>query len=166
MHVLGALSQSSDVNTGHARREIFAALASGDLQKMLDVLKGLFASIPYQLHIDREAYYHSIFFAVMSVLGFDMEVEVSVSKGRVDAILEIDNNVYIMEFKFKDCAPDAGSEDKGKLFKKALTEGIDQIKEKDYSGKYTGSGKIIHQVVLAFLGRDDIQMHAEEPYRG
>jgi hypothetical protein len=47
MHVLSTFSGSSDVNTGHARREIFAALGSGDLQKMLDVLKGLFASIPF-----------------------------------------------------------------------------------------------------------------------
>jgi len=165
MHVLTALSESSDVNAGQARREIYTALSSGDLQKMLDVLKGLFASIPYQLHIDLEAYYHSIFFAVMSVLGFDMDVEVSVSKGRVDAILEINNKVYIMEFKYKDCAPEASSEYKEKLFKMALTEGINQIKDRDYAGKFAGSGKTIYQAAFAFLGRDDIKMQAEEIFK-
>ena len=51
-------------------------------------------SIPYQLHINREAYYHSIFLAVMSVLGFDMGTEVQTAKGRIDAVLEIDDKMY------------------------------------------------------------------------
>ena len=162
MHVLTALSESSDVNAGQARREIYDALSSGDLQKMLDILRGLFASIPYQLHIDLEAYYHSIFYAVMSVLGFDIDVEVPVYKGRVDAILELDDKVYIMEFKFKGPPPEAGSEAKRRLFTEALAEGIKQIKERGYADKYSGSGKTIYQAAFAFLVRDDIEMQVEE----
>ena len=33
--------------------------------------------------------YHSIFIAVMNVLGFKIDAEVSVSKGRIDAVLEL-----------------------------------------------------------------------------
>ena len=158
MHVLTALSESSDVYAAQARREICGALRSGDLQKMRDILKGLFASIPYQLHINQEAYYHSIFYAIMSVLGFDMDVEVSVSMGRVDAVLEIEDKVYIMEFKYKNCTPDAGSDVKEKLFAQALAEGINQIKERGYASKFIGSGKTVYQAAFAFLGRDDIEM--------
>jgi len=162
MHVLTALSGSSDVYAGQARREIYEALSSGDLQKMLDILRGLFASIPYQLHIDREAYYHSIFYAIMNVLGFHTDVEVSVSKGRVDAVLELDDKVYILEFKYRDCTPEASSEVKRKLFTEALAEGIKQIKDRGYADKYSGSGKTLFRAAFAFLGRDDIEMQVEE----
>ncbi|MCL1975948.1 MAG: PD-(D/E)XK nuclease domain-containing protein [Firmicutes bacterium] len=41
----------------------------------------------------------------MSVLGFNTEAEVSMAKGRIDAVLELEDKVYIMEFKYKDCEP-------------------------------------------------------------
>ena len=137
------------------------ALRTGDLHNLLEILKGLFASIPYQLHIDREAYYHSIFYAVMSVLGFDMEAEVSTSKGRIDAVLELEDKVYVMEFKYRDCKPDAAPEAKCELFDKALEEGMKQIKEIGYAGKFIGSGKEIRLASFAFLGRGDIEMRTE-----
>jgi hypothetical protein len=158
MHVISSFTESGEVQAGQAQRAINEALQTGDLQKMLGMLRRLFASIPYQLHVDREAYYHSIFYAVMSVLGFDMDVEVSVSKGRVDAVLELADKVYVMEFKYKDCPPETSAEVKQKLFEAALASGMDQINEKGYSKKYIGSGKTIYQAVFAFLGRDDIEM--------
>jgi hypothetical protein len=33
-----------------------------------------------------------------------------------------------------------------------------QIDEKGYAKKYAGSNKAVHQVVFAFLGRDNIEM--------
>jgi len=160
MQIVAALTESGELRAGQAQIEICRALNNGNLQKMLDILRGLFASIPYELHIDREAYYHSIFYAVMSVLGFDMDVEVSVAKGRVDAVLELEETVYIMEFKYKNCPPKASEIDKQALFAAALTEAMDQLNDRGYSAKYLGSGKTIYKVAFAFLGRDDIEMKA------
>jgi hypothetical protein len=160
MHVISSFTESGEVQAGQAQRVINEALRAGDLQKMLDMLRALFASIPYQLHLDREAYYHSIFYAVMSVLGFDMDVEVSVSKGRVDAVLELADKVYVMELKYKDCPPDTSAETKRELFEAALASGMEQINARGYSNKYIGSGKTVYQAVFAFLGRDDIEMVA------
>jgi hypothetical protein len=53
--------------TEAAYRRIRESLKSGNLQVMLETLKSLFASIPYQLHVNNEAYYHSIFYAVMTM---------------------------------------------------------------------------------------------------
>jgi len=36
---------------------------------------------------------------MMLMLSFDMGVEVSVARGRIDALLELPDRVYIMEFK-------------------------------------------------------------------
>ena len=145
-----------------AYRQIYRSLKSGDLKQILIILKSLFASIPYQLHIDREAYYHSIFYAVMNVIGFDMDSEVSTSKGRIDAVLELSDTVYIMEFKYRDCAPDASPETKKKLFDEALKDGLEQITAKGYRDKYGGSGKKIIAAAFAFLGKDNIEMAVSE----
>ncbi|MCL2152881.1 MAG: PD-(D/E)XK nuclease domain-containing protein, partial [Oscillospiraceae bacterium] len=79
----------------------------------------------------------------------------------VDAVLELDDKVYIMEFKYRNCLPSASLEDKQKLFKEALEEGLTQIKSRGYYKKYTGSGKAIYHAAFAFLGRDDIEMIVE-----
>ena len=134
------------------------ALRTGNLQGMLVTLRSLFASIPYELHIGKEAYYHSIFYAIMNVLGFDMDAEASVSGGRVDAVLELGDKVYVMEFKYMDCPLDTAPSDKQKLFEQALESGMQQIESRGYAKKYAGSGKIIHKAAFAFLGRDDIEM--------
>ena len=161
LHVLSALTESNAEKAGHARMDVNDALRTGDLPKMLDILRGLFASIPYELHVDSEAYYHSIFYAVMNILGFDIDAEVSVSGGRVDAVMELGDKVYIIEFKYKNCPPGASEEKKQKLFAKALGEGMDQIKDRGYYKKYIGSGKTIYQAAFAFLGRDEIEMTME-----
>ena len=90
-----------------------------------------------------------------------MEAEVSTSKGRIDAVLELEEKVYVMEFKYHDCEPDAAPEEKRKLFDKALEDGMAQIKEMGYADKFAGSGKEIRLAVFAFLGRDDIEMQSE-----
>ena len=71
---------------------------------------------------------------------------------------DMDDNVYIAEFEYKDCAPGAAPEEKRQIFEKALEEGLSQIKGKDYADKYAGSGKTVYQAAFAFLGRDEIAM--------
>jgi len=163
LHIVSGLTESGDVGAGRAQIEIGRALGRGDLQKMLEMLRGLFASIPYNLHVDLEAYYHSIFYAVMSMLGFDMDVEVSVSKGRVDAVLELENKVYIMEMKYCHCPTGASDDKKRELFDAALDEAMEQIRDRGYADKYRGSGKTIYRVAFAFLGRSDIEMRVLMP---
>ena len=144
-------------------------------EHVLDILRGLFASIPYNLHVNLEAYYHSIFYAVMTILGFDMDAEVSTSKGRIDAVLELEDKVYVFEFKYCKCPPGAGEAEKQSLFEAALAEAMAQINGRGYSDKYmvkhiggsndakTGTptsapAKTIYQAAFAFLGRDEIEM--------
>jgi hypothetical protein len=158
LNIIAEFTEQGNTSADVSFRKIKDLLKNGDLQGMLGVLKSLFASIPYQLHVDVEAYYHSIFYAVMSILGFDMDAEVSTSKGRIDAVLELVDKVYVLEFKYMGCAPDATPDEKRKLFDKALEEGLQQIIDRGYADKYIGGGKEIFQAAFAFLGRDDIEM--------
>jgi hypothetical protein len=158
LQVISEFTENDQDITESFFRKIRASLNDGDLQGMLGILKSLFSSIPYQLHVNREAYYHSIFYAVMTVLGFYINAEVSVAGGRIDATLEKDNKVYIIEFKYKECPVDASAETKRNLFDSALDEGMEQIFSRGYAKKFESSGKKIYQAVFAFIGRDDIEL--------
>ena len=161
LHILAEFTESGTMSAASAYRRIKRSLKTGDLQSMLETLRALFASIPYELHINREAYYHSIFYAMLNLFGFEIDAEVSVSSGRIDSALEIEDKIYIIEMKYENCPADATSEEKQRLFEKALDEGMAQIKYKGYAKKYAGGGKKIYLVAFAFLGRDSIEMRIE-----
>jgi hypothetical protein len=158
LNITALLTETNDVIADSAYLQIRKALRTGDLEGVLTQIKPLFSSIPYNLHIKREAYYHSIFYALMNMLGFDINAEVSTARGRIDATFELADKVYIIEFKYKDCAPDALVEEKRSLFDAALDEGMTQIINKGYADRYKSSGKKIYTAVFVFLGRDEIEM--------
>ena len=161
LNIVSGFTEQSDAFAESAYRGMLAALNSGNLQGMLSLLRSLFASIPYQLHVKEEAYYHSIFYAALTLLGFDMDVEVSTSRGRVDAVLELGGKVYVMEFKYEKCPADAADDEKKKLFRTVLDDTIKQINDRGYCDKFIGSGKEIYKAAFAFLGRDEIEMRVE-----
>ncbi|MCL1810577.1 MAG: ATP-binding protein [Clostridiales bacterium] len=158
LNILADFTDNDENFTESAYWKIKEALKAGGLQSLLEALRALFASIPYEIHIPREAYYHSVFYAVMNLLGFDVDAEVSVSGGRVDAVLELGDKAYVMEFKYEDCAPGAAPEAKEKIFDEALAKAMKQITDRGYAKKFAGGGKTVYQVAFEFLGRDDIKM--------
>ncbi|MDR2570128.1 MAG: ATP-binding protein [Oscillospiraceae bacterium] len=162
LNIVAQFTETNDVIADSAYLQIRKALKTGDLEKVLEQIKPLFSSIPYNLHIKREAYYHSIFYAMMNMLGFNINAEVSTARGRIDATFELADKIYIIEFKYKDCTPDATDEEKRSLFDTALDEGMQQIAKRGYADKYKNSGKKIYTAVFVFLGRDEIEMQYNE----
>ena len=75
------------------------ALNRGDRQRFEQALTALFAAIPFNLHQKNEAYYHSIFFAVIKAIGGEIIPEPLSSLGRADAIIKTDKTIYVIEFK-------------------------------------------------------------------
>ncbi|MCL1849080.1 MAG: ATP-binding protein [Clostridiales bacterium] len=158
LHILSELTEKGPNPTQSMYWDLYEALQGGDLGRMLMFMKAFFAGIPYQLHINQEAYYHSLFYAMMNLFGFDMDAEVSTSMGRIDAVLEMIDKVYIFEFKYEHCAPDATAEVKGQLLADTLDKGERQIRDRGYADKFRGGSMEIIQAVFAFLGRDEIEM--------
>ncbi|MDR1819653.1 MAG: ATP-binding protein [Methanobrevibacter sp.] len=92
-----------------------------------DNLREMIANVPYHLHVDEEKYYHTIFLVWLNLLGFEIDGEVSTDKGRMDAVLIIDDEAFIIEIKF------SGDEDKIDVL---VDEALGQIKDKKYYEKY------------------------------
>ena len=75
------------------------ALRTGDRPQFEQALVALFAAIPFDLHVNREAYYHSVFFAALQAAGGEIIAESHTDKGRADAVIKTPTAIYVIEFK-------------------------------------------------------------------
>jgi len=106
-----------------------------DLQGFEEALNSLFADIPGDIFMARsEAYYHSLTFIVLKLLGSRIRCEVRQSRGRLDAVVETDGQVYVMEFKVD----------------KPAREAIAQIREKGYADSFKADGRKVLLVGVSF----------------
>ena len=114
--------------------EMVDALTDGDLEEMFKVLGIFFANIPYDLHVKQEKYYQTIFYLLFMMIGFRAQAEVQTNDGRIDAVVEVDDHIYLFEFKLD----------------KSADEAMDQIKDRQYYQKYQGRGKPITYIGANF----------------
>ena len=127
-------------------------LMKGDFTKFFKLLKSLFVSIPYQIHIPTESYYHSLFYLIMELVGINFIGEQSTSKGRIDGVIEFEDKIYIIEFKYLN---------EGKEVEKILDTAIKQIKTKEYYLPYLKKNKTIKYLAIA-VNRDIVEYKIEE----
>ena len=81
------------------------AFLDNDYEQIISIINSLFKSIPSQIFIkEKEAYYHSVVFLVFQYLGQFIEAEVNTSDGRIDAVVQTDTHVYVLEFKLDESA--------------------------------------------------------------
>jgi len=132
--------------------ELKEALDTQDMKTVLNILKSTFAKIPARLHLKAEAYYHSLFYMLLYLLGAAIELEKEQSIGRVDAVLETEDLIYIIEFKFSE----------EKEMKTILEEAIQQIKDRKYFEPYLADKRKILLLGVGFLGKENIGLTLEE----
>ncbi len=114
--------------------ELKRAINKKDLEKFFEVLQDIFHQIPYDIVIKKERYYQSIFYLIFTLIGVDINTEVRTDRGRIDAVVETGDRIYIFEFK---------------LYGKS-GEALQQIKEKKYYEKYVSGGKDIILIGAGF----------------
>lgn len=103
------------------------ALNVYDLPLFFTMLKALFANIDYDLHLDYEKYYQTIFYLIFKLIGVRIDAEVRTHDGRIDAVVELDERIYLFEFKLDKDAKVA----------------LQQIQDHAYYQKYQVRGKPI-----------------------
>ncbi len=113
---------------------LIQCLTEDDLDAFFNTFSAFFANIPYDLHINTEQYYHSLFYAVFTLIGLNIEAEVKTNKGRIDCVLQTADTIYIIEFKLNDTCEAA----------------LKQINDKQYAQKYQDCDKKIVLVGVEF----------------
>ena len=113
--------------------DLATAFLEDNLNQARKVLESFFAGIPYTIHKKSEATFQSIFYAIFRLLGFNIEAESCTNDGRIDAVVQTDNHIFLFEFKLDDD-----------------DTALSQIKEKAYFKKYLQSPKKITLIGVNF----------------
>ena len=74
-------------------------LRIGHLEECLERLKSFFASIPNKLNNKEEKHYQTIFYLFFRLMGQYIDVEVDTAIGRADAVVKLQDTIYVFEFK-------------------------------------------------------------------
>ncbi len=143
VHILSELSSRKLDDTYNLLRKIKQSVFQNDIDNFIKNINIIFKNIPYTIVDDKEKYFHSLFYLIIKMLGFDIESEVITIDGRIDAVIKTENNIFILEFKINQSA------------KKA----IDQIKSKEYATKYTDDNR---QISLIGINFDTEKMKIED----
>ena len=114
--------------------QILQSLKKQDIDKFCHLLQSFFASIPSNIQISLERYYQTIVFVLAKIIGLKTNVEVVTNVGRIDMIIEMNDIVYVFEFKIVGDAQGA----------------LEQIEEKHYYQQYLNAQKAIVLVGILF----------------
>lgn len=122
--------QSEEANT--IRKNIVESLEKRDFELLYNQMQRTLSNIPYTLFeprkpyetddqyiVRREGFYHSVILTMFWAAGVNVKAEELTALGRSDLILEYENDMYILELK-----------------KQAPEKSLNQIREKNYVGKY------------------------------
>ncbi|WP_035240306.1 ATP-binding protein [Desulfobacter vibrioformis] len=124
---------------------LYEALSINDFHALKEILQAFFSSIPHDWYrknqlANYEGYYASIVYCYFAALGLDLCVEDATNHGRIDMTVKLGTHIYIFEFKVVELLPDGSA--------------LQQIKNKDYAGKYRTLGATIHLIGVAFSSKE------------
>jgi hypothetical protein len=120
-------------------------LENDNIEGFINIIRALFAKIPYNLHIKKEAYYHSLFYMIAILMGVEIDLEILTDKGRIDGILAFENQIYLIEFKY--------AED-GTTMDSLTNKAIKQIKDKNYGERFLNDSRQRIYLGVGVLGKD------------
>ncbi len=133
-YLLGAFSEIEPNLSTSYLWQLVDALQANDLDEFFAVMHFFFAQIPYTIQIKGEKYYQTIFYLIFTLIGLRVQAEVATNRGRIDAVVELENAIYLFEFKVDESEQVA----------------LAQIKQTKYYERYQNKGKLIHLVGVRF----------------
>ncbi|MDE6697308.1 MAG: ATP-binding protein [Muribaculaceae bacterium] len=112
-------------------------LYDGDPESFMKRLEALFKDIPGEDH--HESTYRAITYLLCILSGTEAQAERHNYKGRSDLEVLTPEYIYVFEFKYN----------------QNVLEAMDQIKERDYAGRYTLDGRTVYLIAANFNENKD-----------
>ena len=109
------------------------AIRECNIDDMMDRIKRIIATIPYQILEKKEKVYHSHVYTILRTVNENTQSEISTNLGRIDTVMETPDKVFIFEFKMQ-----------------SALQGIKQIKNKRYADSYLGRNKKVVLIGVQF----------------
>lgn len=138
-HLLAAYSGKSVVLAEATYTQAMRrALEQGDLERFFQLLQSVFASVPYQITGAQESYFHSVVHVCLTLTGYVTHSEIPTNQGRMDAVLDTGEHIYIFEFKLRENAAAA----------------LAQIRQRGYPERFRAAERTLTLVGVAFDTED------------
>lgn len=134
VYLLDAFSDSKQGFSESHLWQMVAALEQQELNTFFAVLQTLLANIDYDLFLNYEKYYQTIFYLIFKLIGLRIAAEVKTNAGRIDAVVETLDRIYLFEFKLDKDAASA----------------LQQVQTQRYYQKYALHGKPITGIGVNF----------------
>ena len=134
-------------------KELWHAIHDGDIAEMVRLYNQALSAIPYDDFSNRNEYwYRSLFLMFLHGANIIVLAEVHTSKGRSDVCIMLENRISVFEFKFAKQSCDV---------EKAFSEGMKQIREKDYAKSYDIKNHTLTEAVLVIDDENRLMLARE-----
>jgi hypothetical protein len=144
-HLFANFTQNGLEAIQPAAEDLRTFLQNDDLDGFMNLIKALLAKIPYPLHIEQEAYYHSLFYMIAVLMGVEIDLEVLTDKGRIDGVLMLEDKIYLMEFKYGKA---------GTQMDTLTTKAIKQIEDKNYGERFLNDSRPLFKLGIGFVEKE------------
>jgi hypothetical protein len=138
--LLQAYGKYPDEQVDELRRTMQQQIIDCDGSGFARSLEAMIATVPYEIHIPCEHYYHSLMLIWMRLLGFEIHGENHNNLGSSDAVWEQPNLTVVAEIKYHAT----------RKIDTLLNEAMKQIRDQRYYNKYLGKVIILG---VAFSGK-------------
>lgn len=107
LNFLLPLYTSAGNNSPFMVDEFVTDVESGNPERFMQRMKAFFADTSYQVVGDAELYFQNAMYLVFKIMGFYTQVERPTSDGRIDAVIQTPDYIYIIECKLDRTAEEA-----------------------------------------------------------
>lgn len=134
LNFLLPLYTSAGNNSPFMVDEFVQDVESGNPERFMRRMKAFFADTSYQVVGNAELYFQNAMYLVFKIMGFYTQVERPTSDGRIDAIIQTPDYIYIIECKLDRTADEA----------------LRQINESDYAAPFAMDKRRIYKIGVNF----------------
>jgi PD-(D/E)XK nuclease superfamily len=127
-HLIGSLLHTLPADSTRPVLQLEEAFIQNNPAKVVQIINTMLKDLPsHVVNGKDEHFYHSLVHLHFRYLGLFINSEVHTSDGRMDAVVQTDNHIFIIEFKLDETAAMA----------------LQQIHDKKYADKYALENKPI-----------------------
>lgn len=134
LNFLLPLYTSAGNNSPFMVDEFVQDVESGNPERFMQRMKAFFADTSYQVVGNAELYFQNAMYLVFKIMGFYTQVERPTSDGRIDAVIQTPNYIYIIECKLDRTAEEA----------------LRQINDSDYAVPFAMDKRRIYKIGVNF----------------
>ena len=134
LNFLLPLYTSAGNNSPFMVDEFVQDVESGNPERFMQRMKAFFADTSYQVVGNAELYFQNAMYLVFKIMGFYTQVERPTSDGRIDAVIQTPDYIYIIECKLDRTADEA----------------LRQINDSDYAAPFSMDKRRIYKIGVNF----------------